>query len=275
LRTGDLNAVRGHATAGALAASRSAVRPGYPQAGFALVAAQITEARDGAGSVADAFGPLCEEVVRHRWTLIADPAAAAWLVRTAHTLGARTAAEAVVTAAERLAEDNPGFPAARAAAAHARGLLDGSPASLEQAVTGHTGPWARASATEDLALLIASDETGDGRRRAVAAFDAALSAYEAMGAARDAARVRRRLRRLGVRRRHWSHTDRPVSGWASLTDTERAVAELVAQGLTNRQVADQLFMSAHTVAFHLRHVFRKLEIASRVELARLTLERSA
>ncbi|MFB9840692.1 LuxR family transcriptional regulator, partial [Actinoallomurus acaciae] len=109
----------------------------------------------------------------------------------------------------------------------------------------------------------------------VAAFDAGLSAYETMGAGRDAARVRRRLRRLGVRRRHWSNTDRPVSGWASLTDTERTVSELVAQGLTNRQVADQLFMSAHTVAFHLRHVFRKLNIGSRVELTRLTLQRSA
>jgi DNA-binding CsgD family transcriptional regulator len=66
-----------------------------------------------------------------------------------------------------------------------------------------------------------------------------------------------------------------VSGWDSLTDTERAVSELVVQGLTNRQVADQLFMSAHTVAFHLRHVFRKLEIGSRVELTRLALQRSA
>jgi DNA-binding CsgD family transcriptional regulator len=78
-----------------------------------------------------------------------------------------------------------------------------------------------------------------------------------------------------VRRRHWNHADRPVSGWASLTDTERTVSELVAQGLTNRQVADQLFMSTHTVAFHLRHVFRKLGIGSRVELARLALQRSA
>jgi DNA-binding CsgD family transcriptional regulator len=219
---------------------------------------------------------LCDEVLRHRWTLIADPAAAAWLVRTAHTLGARPAAEAVVVAAERLARDNPSFPAARTAAAHARGLLDGSADALEEAVTGgHTVPWARASATEDLALLSGPGETPESRRRAVAALDSALAAYEAMGATRDVARVRRRLRRMGVRRRHWSHTERPVSGWDSLTDTERAVSELVAQGLTNRQVADQLFMSAHTVAFHLRHVFRKLDIGSRVELARLTLQRTA
>jgi DNA-binding CsgD family transcriptional regulator len=273
LRTGDVNAAQRFVRSADLPPAGSA----YGQAALTLVTAQVTEAREGAASLAGAFGPLCEEVLRHRWTLIADPAAAAWLVRTAHALGDRPSGESVVAAVEGLAAGNPAFPAARAAAAHARGLLDGSPGSLEQAVTGHTDPWARASAAEDLAVLVgpASESDADSRRRAVAAFDAVLSAYEAMGASRDAARVRRRLRRLGVRRRHWSQTARPVSGWASLTDTERAVSELVAQGLTNRQVADQLFMSAHTVAFHLRHVFRKLNIGSRVELARLALQRSA
>jgi DNA-binding CsgD family transcriptional regulator len=280
LRAGDVGAAHRHVNGAVRRPSRRG--SAYPLAGFALVTAQVTEAREGAGSLARTFGALCEDVLRHRWTLIADPTAAAWLVRTAQVLDDREAAETVVAAVERLADDNPSFPAARAAAGHARGLLDGLPGSLEQAATSHTDPWARASATEDLALLTAPPEgaehTGafeDARRRAVAAFDAALSAYEAIGATRDAARVRRRLRRLGVRRRHWSHTDRPVSGWASLTDTERAVSELVAQGLTNRQVADQLFMSAHTVAFHLRHVFRKLDIGSRVELARLALQESA
>jgi DNA-binding CsgD family transcriptional regulator len=277
LRAGDIGAAHRHVSG----AARRPPRPGsaYPQTEFTLVAAQVAEAREGAESLARTFDALCGEVLRHRWTLVADPAVAAWLVRTAHVLDDREAAEVVVAAVERLADDNPAFPAARAAAAHARGLLDGSPGSLEQAVATHTDPWARASAAEDLALLTAppgaAGSSEDSRRRAVAAFDAALSAYEAIDATRDAARVRRRLRRLGVRRRHWSHTDRPVSGWGSLTDTERAVSELVAQGLTNRQVADQLFMSTHTVAFHLRHVFRKLDIGSRVELARLALQRSA
>src|SRR5271165_6900962 len=58
-------------------------------------------------------------------------------------------------------------------------------------------------------------------------------------------------------------------GWDSLTATERGVTELVAQGLTNRQVAAQLFMSPHTVDSHLRHIFAKLDINSRVELARI------
>jgi DNA-binding CsgD family transcriptional regulator len=62
-----------------------------------------------------------------------------------------------------------------------------------------------------------------------------------------------------------------VSGWASLTETERAVASLVAEGLSNQQVADRMFLSRHTVDFHLRHIFRKLGVGSRVVLARLVL----
>jgi DNA-binding CsgD family transcriptional regulator len=103
-------------------------------------------------------------------------------------------------------------------------------------------------------------------------LDQALDGYQRIGALWDAARIRARLRRLGVRRRHWGRSERPVSGWASLTDTERRVAELVAQGLTNPQVADQMFISPHTVKFHLRQVFRKLAIGSRVELARVAVE---
>jgi DNA-binding CsgD family transcriptional regulator len=57
-----------------------------------------------------------------------------------------------------------------------------------------------------------------------------------------------------------------------LTDAELGVTEQVAQGLTNRQVADRLFVSRYTVDFHLRSVFRKLEVKSRVELTRRLLE---
>jgi DNA-binding CsgD family transcriptional regulator len=61
-------------------------------------------------------------------------------------------------------------------------------------------------------------------------------------------------------------------GWESLTESERGIAELVASGLTNRQVGEQLFLSHHTVDFHLRSIFRKLGVKSRVGLARLVIE---
>ena len=57
-----------------------------------------------------------------------------------------------------------------------------------------------------------------------------------------------------------------------LTDTEQAVSRLVAQGLNNNQVAARMYISTHTVAHHLRQAFRKLSIASRVELTRIVIE---
>jgi DNA-binding CsgD family transcriptional regulator len=122
---------------------------------------------------------------------------------------------------------------------------------------------------EDLGVLLA--DQGD-TASSVERLDQALEGYQRIGAQRDAARIRARLRELGVKRRHWTQAERPVSGWDSLTGTERSVAELVAQGRTNPQVADQMFISPHTVKFHLRQVFRKLGIGSRVELARLAAE---
>jgi DNA-binding CsgD family transcriptional regulator len=58
-----------------------------------------------------------------------------------------------------------------------------------------------------------------------------------------------------------------------LTESEFAVVSLVAQGATNREVAERLYLSPYTVNSHLRHVFGKLGIRSRVELARLAAGR--
>ncbi|WP_067183890.1 AAA family ATPase [Microtetraspora niveoalba] len=159
-----------------------------------------------------------------------------------------------------------------AAAAHARGLLDHDPRALALAAERAADPWSRASAAEDLGLLLC--RTGE-RVAGIESLNRALAGYEEAAAPRDAARLRRRLRQEGVRRRHWSYADRPVTGWDSLTDTEHTVSLLVAQGWTNRQVAEQMFISVHTVAFHLRQIFRKLDIRSRVELTRLAVEHTA
>jgi DNA-binding CsgD family transcriptional regulator len=65
---------------------------------------------------------------------------------------------------------------------------------------------------------------------------------------------------------------RPPFGWASVTDAERSVIDLVAQGFTNRQVGQRLFVSSHTVDYHLRAIFRKLDVRTRVELTRVALD---
>jgi DNA-binding CsgD family transcriptional regulator len=59
----------------------------------------------------------------------------------------------------------------------------------------------------------------------------------------------------------------PISGVQSLTPSERRIAELAAAGLTNREIAAELFLTAKTVEWHLGHVFTKLEINRRRELA--------
>jgi transcriptional regulator of acetoin/glycerol metabolism/DNA-binding CsgD family transcriptional regulator len=72
-----------------------------------------------------------------------------------------------------------------------------------------------------------------------------------------------------------SRANRPVLGLAGLTDAERSIADLVAQGLTNRQIADRVFVSRHTVDFHLRSIFRKVDVTSRIALTRLIVVQAA
>jgi DNA-binding CsgD family transcriptional regulator len=212
--------------------------------------------------------PLTDPI-EQRWLLMVEPSAAAFLVRTALAVADHSAAEGIAATAERLARGNPEFTTLTASALQAHGILHHDPAALARAAAEHVGPWDRASAAEDLGVLLTQ---GSDPGTAIHSLDEALDGYQEIGALRDAARIRARLRKLGVRRRHWTRSERPVSGWASLTDTEREVARLVAQGLTNPQVAAQMFVSRHTINFHLRQVFRKLGIGSRVELAGLATE---
>ncbi len=64
-------------------------------------------------------------------------------------------------------------------------------------------------------------------------------------------------------------------GWDSLTDAELRVVRLVAEGLTNPQIAARLFLSAQTVKTHMKNVFRKLGVSSRAELAARAVRRGA
>jgi DNA-binding CsgD family transcriptional regulator len=106
------------------------------------------------------------------------------------------------------------------------------------------------------------------RRRtdARAQLRAARDRFEMLGAALWAERARQELRASGERSRR-----REPSTLDDLTAQEVQIAQLVAEGRTNRDVAAQLFLSPRTIDFHLRNVFRKLGISSRMELARLEL----
>jgi DNA-binding CsgD family transcriptional regulator len=68
---------------------------------------------------------------------------------------------------------------------------------------------------------------------------------------------------------------RPSGGWESLTPTEIQVVELVAEGLTNPQVGERMFISRATVKVHLAHIFRKLDVASRSQLTARAVRRES
>jgi DNA-binding CsgD family transcriptional regulator/tetratricopeptide (TPR) repeat protein len=194
-------------------------------------------------------------------------------VRIAAAVGDEELAEHGISIAERRASLNPDVASCAAAAAHARGIWRDSAEDLERAVSLYRGgprPLAYASALEDLGRVLA--QHGD-KVAAIAALDEALTISTRVGAGWDATRVRGRLRRLGVRRRS-AKIDRPKTGWDALTETESVIVNFAAQGCTNQEIADKLFISPHTVDSHLRHVFEKLGVNSRAHLTRLVAGRS-
>jgi DNA-binding CsgD family transcriptional regulator len=223
----------------------------------------------GRGEVRDPPSNLVSELPEHLAlegpVLVLEPAAAAGLVRAALSLADRNRAGAVVASAERAAAQRPDHPSLVAAARHARAVLDRDADLLIRVSYEHADAWAQASAAEDGAVVLA--ETGD-HNRALEQLLRAHAGYESLNACRDVDGVHARLRALGVRSRHWAVVERPAFGWDSLTETERRVVDLAIEGLPNCQIAAQMFLSPHTIAFHLRRVFRKLGISSRVQLAR-------
>jgi DNA-binding CsgD family transcriptional regulator len=199
--------------------------------------------------------------------MYADSAA---LVRILLDAGRRREAGSAVGRLELFAGLHPDFPFLSSAALHARAVLDGDPdAALRAAALSAADPrpLVRAAVIEDAGRLLPASRAAE----AIPLLETALASYTAAGAGRDAARVRSLLRIRGVRPSNGGPRSAPA--WPELTESEFAVVSLVAQGATNREVADRLYLSAYTVNSHLRHVFAKLGIRSRVELARLAAER--
>jgi len=113
--------------------------------------------------------------------------------------------------------------------------------------------------SHEASATVVRDGLGD------AAFDEAFVAGAAL-TLEDAVAYARRGR---------GQRQRPIHGWPSLTPTELQVVELVAEGLTNRQIGARLFISPRTVQTHLSHIFAKLEVSTRAALATATAQRRA
>ncbi|MEU4807282.1 LuxR C-terminal-related transcriptional regulator [Actinosynnema sp. NPDC023587] len=258
LHRGDVPAAAEHVRRyrGDLAAGEAVLHSGQ----YDWVELLLAHASGGPVRAAELAGARLEDPGGARRMLIEEPGAAAWLVRLALAVGDTRLAGAVVGAAEELAAANPGFAAVSVGAGHARALLDQDEEALLAAADRHHHPWARANANEDLAAVLAESGQTD---RADAHLTSALRIFERMGADAEVARVRGRA---------CPPPSATTDDWARLSEPERDIARLVGAGLTNRQVARQLFLSPHTVNYHLRGIFKKLGISSRIELARLALE---
>jgi DNA-binding CsgD family transcriptional regulator/tetratricopeptide (TPR) repeat protein len=199
-----------------------------------------------------------------------------WVALGRHVEAARAAARAEAMAAAlrlRMADSM----AARAMAAVA--LDAGDPASAAERALASAGAADEVAAPVEAALsrTLAGRALAQARQpeRAAAELQRAAAELHACGALRYRAAADRGLRSLGQRvHRRTRPGQADGVGVASLTQRELQVARLVVDRRTNAEIADALFLSPKTVETHMRNIFRKLDVSSRVEVARL-VERAA
>jgi DNA-binding CsgD family transcriptional regulator len=189
------------------------------------------------------------------------------LVRLALANDESERARNVAAAITAIAAENQEVSTLAGAALRCRGLVEDDAEILGAAVAAY------ASGSRPLELALASEEAGAAFARqgmvdqARPLLEQAIEIYEQLGAARDLARAEAALRQAGIHRGRRGPRGRPRTGWHSLTPTERSVAELVTEGLSNPQIGDRLYISRRTVQTHLGHVFAKLDLTSRAQLA--------
>lgn len=188
--------------------------------------------------------------------------------RVAAASGNEQVRERTVQAIDVLERGKPRVTLFTAVAQQAGGILTRDVDALmaaAQSLRASTRPLLGASAGEDAGReLIRSQHPTEATNQLNMAFDV----FKDCGAVADARRVGRMLRGLGIERRTIT-PHRPKRGWDSLTDSELKVLHLVADGATNATVAKELHVSPHTVKAHMRNIYAKLGINSRLQLRQL------
>ena len=230
--------------------------------------AELAFAQGHYGAVLEAVEPLAAMGYRDG---VYEPAVFRWRELYADSLvrlGRDDDAERVLVPLEALAASR-GRHSASAGAARVRGCLEASRGASDRATAafaaalahlgGLTMPYLAAQVRLDYGIFLR--RTGQ-RRAAAVQLDAAATLLRAVGAEHALERCRDELVACGLHPGRSSA--RPVQG--QLTPRELAVARLVAEGRSNREVATELFVSVKTVEFHLRNVFVKCRVNSRAEL---------
>jgi DNA-binding CsgD family transcriptional regulator len=178
--------------------------------------------------------------------------------------------------ADLVAQRNPGVATLDGTALHIRGVLAADPVMLADAVhilRDSPRPLVVADALNDLGSTLLDLGRRDG---GVSALVEAAEIYQRFGAVSSSRAVADRFRSHGIRGVRINHpAPRPPTGWEALTPTELRVVDLISAGHTNRSAAGELGVSPNTVNTHLRAVFRKLDVKSRVQLTIAHRERSA
>jgi DNA-binding CsgD family transcriptional regulator/tetratricopeptide (TPR) repeat protein len=242
-----------------------------------LARALIAEQDDGPAAGAAVLAPCLEPGIGAQ--MLGRFALLPTLTRLAVAAGDAALAVAAANAAagEAKVAAEAGTPSAQknALAGHCRGLVSREPRPIQSAADylAATGRLVmEAEAREDAAALLAScgDAAAAGK-----ALSRACRTYADLGASWDLRRATERLRQFGIRPQRGVSRTRPKTGWAALTPTEVRVAELVARGRSNPEIAAELFLSRNTVQTHVSHILGKLGARSRAEVARAALLQSA
>jgi DNA-binding CsgD family transcriptional regulator len=188
-------------------------------------------------------------------------------VRLAVKTGDLTTAEKLATQATEFAESSQ-IPHRQANALYCAGLVGHGATRLLQAAERYgqaSRPLPQARALEGAAeeLLALEDKT-----KARDAFARSVEVYQSLGAAADVNRLRAAFREHGIRLGSHAKLRKAQSGRDSLTDAELTVAALVAEGLSNPDIASRLVTSPRTVGTHVSHILKKMGFAGRADIAR-------
>jgi DNA-binding CsgD family transcriptional regulator len=261
---GETDTARRHLAAAVPYAER------IPQRPIASLALARSLDREQDGMLREALGVLTADTedIGEIEDLLADA------VRLAVATGDLDAARTLAGHVDGLAAGSE-IPHRQGHALYCGGLLDHDASRLMTAAERYEQagrPLQRAKALE-----AAADEfiDADDRERARAAFTEAVEVYTDLGAAADVSRLQAEFRAHGIRRGPHAKHRRARSGWESLTATEIKIAAFVEEGLSNPEIAARLLLSRRTVATHVSHILKKLDVNSRIDIARESALRNA
>jgi DNA-binding NarL/FixJ family response regulator len=178
-----------------------------------------------------------------------------------------SAAQTLAGYAAKLAADSE-IPHRQANALYCRGLLDHDPRRLLAAAARYDDASRPLLSAKALEAAAAEFLDADVRDQARNAFNRAVEVYGSLGAVADVARLQATFRARGIRRGPHSKHRRADSGWDSLTPTEAKIAAFVEEGLSNPEIAAKLLLSRRTVATHVSHILKKLNVQTRIDIAR-------